>query len=127
MERNWTTKGTEHNGTPDQKEKLGRMFDNLEWHDKPVTMGMMQAEGIKVAIESLKIPKVSHVATSNEMAPYGLLAVRGHFSNGWANVYFCDEGSKLVVLASDFHPTPVAAVVSELAVLASDFPNPVAV
>jgi len=105
MKRNWTTKGSKYNDTSDKKVRLGLMFDSLEWHHASVgmTMNMMSAEGIKEAINTLRIPNVSHVATSNEMAPYGFFAIRGHFSNGWADIYFCDEGSKLVVLASDFH------------------------
>jgi len=106
MERSWTDKGVEHNGTPEQKEQLAGMFDRLEWLDtsQGLTMAMMPGEGIKAAIEELRIPKVSHVADSHEMAPYGLYGIRGHFSNGRADVYLCDEGSSLVVLASDFYP-----------------------
>ena len=105
-ERTWTNVGIDYNSTPELKVKLAGMFDRLEWLDvsEGITMGMMPGEGIKAAIEELKIPKVSHVATSNEMAPYGLYGIRGHFSNGRADVYLCDEGSSLVVLASDFYP-----------------------
>ena len=107
MERTWTTKGQgcKHTNTPDKMVRLGRIFNDLEWDDVSggTTFGIPNADGINVAIHSLRIPNVSHVASSNEMAPYGLFAIRGHFHNGWADIYVCDEGHRLVVLATDFH------------------------
>jgi hypothetical protein len=106
MERNWTSVGAEHNGTDSQRVRLAAMFDRLEW--KPIVAGeqvaMMPALGIRAAIDELRIPKASHYAISNEMAPYGLYGIWGHYKNGCAEVYVCDEGTRLVVLASDFHP-----------------------
>jgi hypothetical protein len=83
------------------------MFDRLEWQElfpAGVTMAMMPGEAIKAAIAELRLPKVSHVATSNEMAPYGLIGIRAHYKNGTANVYLVDEGCQIVVLCSDFYP-----------------------
>ncbi len=107
MERNWTQVGRDHNGTDEQKTILGGMFDRLEWQEifpAGITLPMMPGEGLKEAIRELGLPKVSHVAISNEMAPYGLMAARAHYKNGTANVYLADEGSRLVVLCSDFYP-----------------------
>lgn len=65
----------------------------------------MPALGIKTAVRELRIPQVTHYAISNELAPYGLYAVEGHYINGTARAYICDEGSHLVPLCSDFWPT----------------------
>ena len=119
MKRTWTSASCKHTATPDKKVLLARMFDSLEWHEVSDggVMGMKKANGVtvsaamNVAIHELKIPRVSHVTTSNEMAPYGLLAIRGHFTNGWADIYLCDEGHQLVVLATDFHPKDYEALV----------------
>ncbi len=106
MERTWTTKGYGYNETPEQKEQLAAMFDCLVWLEvsDELTMDMGYAEPINTAINELCIPTVSHVAISNEMAPYGLFGIRGHFSNGWANIYICLEVNNMVVLATDFYP-----------------------
>jgi len=108
MKRNWTQTGRDHNGTDEQKALLGGMFDRLEWQElyPGMELPMMPGEAIKATIVELRLPKVSHVALSNEMAPYGLIAARAHYKNGTANVYLVDEGSQLVVLCSDFYPYP---------------------
>ncbi len=106
MQRTWTSVGSEHNADDSKRARLAAMFDRLEWQElKPDTVeAMMPALGIRAAIKELRIPKVSHYAISRELAPYGLYGIRGHFTNGQAEVYLCDEGSRMVVLASDFHP-----------------------
>ena len=110
MERTWTQVGHDHNGTDEQKALLGGMFDRLEWLELApagITMAMMPGEAIKAAIVELNLPKVSHVATSHEMAPYGLIGIRAHYANGRANAYLVDEGGHLVVLCSDFYPKDI--------------------
>jgi len=110
MQRTWTSVGHDHNGTEDQRARLAGMFSRLSWQEFVVgmEMPMMQGLGIQAAIKELRLPKVSHIADSNEMAPYGLYGIRCHYRNGMAQVYICDEGSQLVVLASDFEPAAVA-------------------
>jgi hypothetical protein len=106
MVRTWTNVGILHSETPELRARLEGMFDRLPW--KRYTPGaeeaMMPALGIRAAINELRIPRVSHYAISNELAPYGLYAIRGHFLNGRVDVYLVDEGSSLVVLASDHWP-----------------------
>lgn len=111
MERTWTSVGSDHNGDDSKRARLAAIFDRLEWQElKPDTVeAMMPALGIRAAIEELRIPKVSHYAISNELAPYGLYAIRGHYKNGRADIFLCDEGSSMVVLASDFYPEGGAA------------------
>lgn len=36
------------------------------------------------------------------MSPYGFFAIRGHFTNGMAQVYILDQGDILIPLAVDF-------------------------
>ena len=100
MERTWTEVGKEH--TKNKQEEVAAMIDRLEWQSIPCTMPMGPGEGLKSVIKELRIPKVSHVAFSHEMAPYGLMGVKAHYKNGDANVYMVDEGSNIVIIASDF-------------------------
>jgi len=107
MKRAWTTVAKDHNGTPEQRERLAGMFDRLEWiaiEPGGLSLPMMVGEGLKECIRELRIPKPSHIAYTNEMAPFGLMAVRGHYKNGMAQVYLCDEGCNIAVLCSDFWP-----------------------
>jgi len=100
MERTWTKVGKHH--THGREEDIGGMIDRLNWKEIPCEMGMMPGEAIKAAIKELRIPKVSHVANSHEMAPYGLLGIKAHYKNGDANIYLVDEGCSTVVIATDF-------------------------
>jgi hypothetical protein len=112
MERNWTTVAEAHNGTPEQRNRLNGILARLEWLEigEGIEMAMMPGMAIDAAIDQLSIPKVTHVATSNEMAPFGLCGIRGHYKNGRADVYIVDEGDKVTVLASDFYPNKQHAV-----------------
>ena len=102
MERNWTSVGKEH--TENKHDKLDTIFDGMLWQKIPCTMGMMPGEAIKAAIKQLRIPKVSHVSCSNELAPYGLEGIIGHYINGEARVYLLDTGTEVIPLATDFFP-----------------------
>ena len=102
MERTWTEVGKEHTATKEQE--IGAILDRMEWQTIPCTMGAMQGMGIKEAVKQLGIPKVSHVADSHELAPLGLLGIKGEYSNGKATVYLVDEGISVVVIATDFYP-----------------------
>jgi hypothetical protein len=103
MARNWTKVGADHSRTA-----VERAILTLEWREIPkegtLEAPMGPGEGIKAAIRELKIPRVSHVAWSNQMAPYGFYGIRGHYPNGDAEVYIVDEGTHLSPVCSDFHP-----------------------
>ena len=102
MKRNWTITGKEH--TEGKHDKMGAMFSRMKWREIPCTMGMMPGEAIKAAIRQLHIPKVSHVACSNELAPFGLEGIIGHYKDGEAIIYLLDTGTEVIPLASDFYP-----------------------
>lgn len=104
MVRTWTKVGEEH--SRGNEARLGRILDGLEWKEiQPAgnTEAMMPALGIMSAIRELKLPRVTHYAISNQLAPFGFYGIRAHYKNGRADVYVVDEGSQLVPLASDFY------------------------
>lgn len=103
-ERTWTKVGAIHNGTPAQREALAAEFDCLEWQDVPCELPSYQGLAIKEAIRQLRLPRVCRVAESAALAPYALLGIECRYSNGPARVYLVDEGSRTVVIASDFWP-----------------------
>jgi len=110
MKRTWTKAAKEYNDTEKQRCHLAKAFNSLTWQsikgglDMPALPGL----GIKAAIKELRLPKVSHVADSAALAPYGLYGIRANYKDGRADVYLMDLGTRMVVLASDFWPTKEA-------------------
>jgi len=88
-----------------------RAIRTIEWREIPkggsLEAPAMPGLGIKAAIQELRIPKVSHIAWSNQLAPYGFYGIRGHYSNGDAEVYIIDAGDHLTPVCSDFTPKAV--------------------
>lgn len=114
MKRTWTTVGTQIVGAELEdresvidKDTVEQAIGTVNWREIPkdghLEAPMMPGEGIKAAIQTLRIPKVSHVAWSNELAPYGFYGVRGHYKNGQAEVYMVDTGTSIIPVCSDFH------------------------
>ena len=101
MKRTWTEIGQEY--TRDKKEVIAAMIERMDWRTLPCEMGMGPGMAIKEAIKAFKIPKPSRVATSNEMAPYGLIAVEGNYKNGRAQVFMVDDGVSVTPICSDFY------------------------
>jgi hypothetical protein len=105
MNRTWTETGKKEGFDRTRVEAAIRL---MNWREIPkggsVEVPMMPGDGIKAAIQQLRIPKVSHIAWSSELAPYGFYAIRGHYSNGSAEIYIADMGTHLTPLCSDFHP-----------------------
>lgn len=101
-QRTWTKVGERF--TRGKRDKVGKMMDRITWHKLPYTMGAMPGMAIKAAIKQLRLPKVSHVASSHEMAPYGLLGIAAHYKGGVAHIYLVDTGVDVVPIASDYYP-----------------------
>lgn len=116
MQRTWTTVGAELElerdddipGGPRRfkpsQERYARLFDGLKWEPAAGSKPMLPGLAIKEAIRELGIPKVSRIAISHELAPYGLYGIEGNYKNGRALVYLVDTGGKVTPIASDFYP-----------------------
>jgi len=100
-ERNWTKIGKDY--TEGKEDRVGAIFDRMEW-SMPESMAMMPGLGIKECIKQLRLPKVTNVAVSHEMAPFGLIGVECNYKNGRARVFALDQGCEIVILCSDFYP-----------------------
>ena len=75
---------------------------------------------IKDAIVNLKIPNPSHYAISKRgIDGRGLIGIRGHYSNGMADIYILDVGVHATVMATDFYPV-LDEDISHLIPLTSD-------
>ena len=103
MKRTWTEIGQEY--TLDKKEVIAAMIERMDWRTLPCEMGMGPGMAIKEAIKDFKIPKPSRVAMSNEMAPYGLIAVEGNYKNGRAQIFMVDDGVSVTPICSNFYAT----------------------
>lgn len=120
----WTKVGAEFNTTPVQRTRLLAVFDQLDageaiaefdqraageaggWQAVPCTLGMMPAMAIDQIIRQLHVPAVTHVGLSSELSPYGLIALRAHYSNRCQRIELLavDRGTHVTPLVVRVHP-----------------------
>ncbi len=122
MMRTWTEIGKEY--TKDNEKAIEGMIDRLKWQELPCETSFMAGEGIKEAIKQFKIPNVSHIAESSEMAPYGLYGIKAHYQDGDGVVYLVDDGLGLTPIASDFTPKKPYEMSSQPDSRISNIPQP---
>lgn len=102
-ERAWTGVGAEH--TDDElRPSVVRAIDALRWQEPTGEFAMMPALGISACVKELRLPKVSAVAISHDLAPFGLYGIEANYSDGRARIYVLDRGTEYIPLASDFWP-----------------------
>ena len=87
----WFQVGRDH--WEGNQEKIKQICQGVEWIEPPCTMPFMPGECIKTLITEFKIPKVSHVCYAHDLAPYGLVGIRAHYSNADVDFFAVDEGS----------------------------------
>lgn len=112
----WFPVGKEFSGSQNQKDRILEIIGRVQWQPvqlDTVKMGIMQGYAIEEAVKHFKIPKVSHVADSHELAPFGLICIRGHYVNDSVDLFFVDKGDILV---------PVCAQVSYLSAAINEAP-----
>ena len=99
-------KAAGYTGTEEADAKINAAIERLKWLDVENNreVAAMPGMAIKEAIKQLKIPKVSHYAISHELAPYGLVGIRGHYVNGDVQVYLVDSGGCVTPVCMDFTP-----------------------
>lgn len=108
--RTWLEIGKKHTGKDSKRQKIDQAIEELDWmqvpgkNDPPLRVGMMPGENIKEIIQQLRMPNVSAVAISSELAPCGLYGIEANYVNGRARLYVLDEGHACTPLASDFWP-----------------------
>jgi len=112
----WMQVGKEH--WEGNQDRLKVIMGRVEWHKLPYTMAMMPGEAIKGLVKEFKIPKVSHVCDSHELAPYGLVGIRAHYKNADVEFFAVDEGSHISPLCAYVteRPTCVCVTVQEMTV-----------
>ena len=103
MKRDWTQVGEEE--TAGRQDEWAAMFAGMTWYGLPCTLPAMPGLAIKGLVQECHIHNPRAVGYSHEAAPFGLIAVEAHYSNGVARVYALDRGADTVVLCSDFWPT----------------------
>lgn len=99
--------------------KVGERFDrekfeaaaaNLTWvSPPPAELAMIPALGISKAIEELRIPKVSALASDGmfeepdgeEMAYYSVYGIEGNYKNARVRILIADTGTELIPVAMD--------------------------
>jgi hypothetical protein len=69
--------------------------ETIEWQELPCKMSFAGGFAIKQIIKEQRIPNVSHVAESHQMAPYGLIGIRASYKNADVEIFAVDEGVSL--------------------------------
>ena len=94
----WFNVGKDHwEGKQKEIEKICR---EIEWYKLPCTMAFCPGETIKTMIKENRIPKVSHVANSHLLAPYGLVGIRAQYKNADVEIFAVDEGTHISTLCA---------------------------
>lgn len=105
--RDWFNVGREagFSGTPTTDGRINSAILAVKWEtlEPGKQFAMMPAMGISEVIKQCRVPKVSHVAISNELAPYGFYGIRGHYKNGDVEVYVVDSGDCITPVCADFY------------------------
>ena len=89
----WLQVGKNH--WQDKQEEIIDYCEHMEWKTLPCEMGFMPGEAIKTLIRELKLPKVSGVGYSHELAPYSLIGIEAHYKNSDIQFFAVDEGSHI--------------------------------
>ena len=88
-----------------RQDSIRKAIAAMEWRALPVQDApAMPGLAIKACIEEFRIPRVSRVAWSHALAPYGLCGIEGTYKNGLAQVYVLDLGSHVSPLVVYFWP-----------------------
>lgn len=96
----WMNVGKDH--WEGNQETIKGIISRTEWLEitPGMTMAFMPGEAINTIRREFKLPKASHVCTSHELAPYGLVGVRAHFKNADVDFFAVDEGSHISALCA---------------------------
>ena len=101
----WSAEYRLETGRYPNRALLGRIFDRLDWIpvNNSTLLSFASSMAIVGFIREFGIPRVSHVAESADLAPFGLIAVRGHYNdNGTTvNAYAVETGTTAIPLAMD--------------------------
>jgi hypothetical protein len=110
--RTWTKVGEEIVGSPVDEGTIltraivERAINNLDWIEIPkggkLEVAAMPGLNISAAIQQLRVPKVSHIAISSDLAPYGFYGLRAHYKNGDAEIFLVDCGSNVTPVCTEF-------------------------
>lgn len=111
----WMHVGADFTDTPAKRATLIGVFATLDaggehgWQALPCTLAMTSGLAIEEIIRQLHVPRVTHVGVSSVFAPYGLVALRAHYSKGRQRVDLLavDRGTHLSPLVTRVHPLTV--------------------
>lgn len=107
VQRSWSEPNSAY--YKDKKEEFEKAITEMEWKLVTSEMQLPLSTGfaIKEFVNKLQLPRVSHIALSNDFAPYGFYGLRTHYGDGQVEIYILDTGLAGAVICSDKHPMPV--------------------
>lgn len=96
-----TDGGVEWEPIPD--EAVERAIEKLVWEPlagaKPFSPGF----AIEACIRQFRIPKVTRIAISHDLAPYGFYGIEAHYKLGRTLLYVLDMGLSLQAVCYDLY------------------------
>lgn len=90
--------------TPQGQARIIQAMAEIEWQELPLQAPMMAGIAINEAIKQLKLPRVTHIAISHELAPYGFYGIRTHYSDADVDVFLLDRGSDCFPVCTEVTP-----------------------
>ena len=93
----WTKVGEVY--TREAREELSSIFSRMKWRHLRGELPAFEALAINDLVRGFRIPAV-RMAASNDLAPFGLYGIEGRYKNGTVRIFFLDDGTHLVPIAS---------------------------
>lgn len=109
-EVNWTQIGREHTATDDQRARVQREIDRMDWQTLPARLPMSQGMAIQRATQEYGPAGIGRVSINAGIGPMALLGIEKCYVNGLARIYLLDDGTDVTPLRSDFWPKQSAGI-----------------
>ena len=104
MIRNWTTVGAAAIEGAGGRPRVEAAIAGLTWNPMATPAPFSQGYVIRAAIQEFRMPRPSQWGDSHHLAPFGLVGIEPHYTNGRARLYVLDAGSQAIPVCSDFFP-----------------------
>lgn len=114
IQRDWSEAGKQYYTSspgkvaPITREQIEQEIPKMDWKPVPENQRMKmppnQAIALVTFVKEMKLPKLSDIAISKALAPYGFYAIRTHYNNGQVELYLIDDGLMITILCVDMHP-----------------------
>lgn len=91
----WMRTGKRFTNSTNKRTRIISAIRGMVWHEVKdgLSLPMSPGLGIEALIKELRLPRVSDVAYSHDLAPYSLLGVRTHYKKISIELFAVDTGT----------------------------------